>query len=371
MNRRNFLKLGSGVVGLLAAMNWPRVGRASGINYEATGVDIINYPPANDGFSFPAEWTPHERTLMQFPPAQNWEDRQLNGARKDWAAVANAVAEFEPVTMAVQPKDKKVAKELLSSSVDFVEFQMNDAWSRDSGPMILTNDAGERRVAGFEFNGWGGKFPPFDDDALAKARFAKHLGISLHPADMVLEGGAVAVDGEGTLLTTEECLLNKNRNPGKSKAEIETILKGWLGVEKIIWLPKGLTPDPITDGHIDGMAAFAAPGVLLLHMTKYRDDPNLLITYEARKVLEEVRDAKGRKLEIIEIPLTSWDVVHMNFYICNGGVIVPVAGKDLEDDGPLAIIREAFPKHEIVPITGRYLAGGGGIHCITQQVPAV
>ncbi len=356
----------------LTASGLPAAAGTATVDYASTGVDLLHHAPADDGFYFPAEWTRHERTLMQFLPAQNWHRHQLEGARKEWAAVANAIAEFEPLTMAVQPQDVAEAKKLLSSQIDFVEFAMNDGWSRDSGPMIVTNDAGERRVAGFEFNGWGGKFPPYRDDALAKAQFAKHFNMAMHPAAMVLEGGAVALDGEGTLITTDECLMNPNRNPGKSKPKIEDILKGWLGVEKIIWIPRGLTPDPITDGHIDGMAAFASPGVVLLHTTDDTSDENHAITHEARKILSQALDAKGRKLEIVEIPLTSWNVVHMNFYICNGAVVVPVAGKSKEDDVPLGILRETFPDRKIVPITGRYIAeGGGGVHCITQQVPAV
>lgn len=356
----------------LTASGLPATSRAAAIDYSSTGVDLLHHAPADDGFSFPAEWVRHERTLMQFLPPQNWTYSQLKGARREWAAVANAVAEFEPVTMAVQTSDRAEAEKLLSSEIEFVEFAMNDGWSRDSGPMVLNNADGERRIAGFEFNGWGAKFPPYADDALAKAWFAKHLGMAMHPVDMVLEGGAVALDGEGTLITTDECLLNKNRNPGKSKPEIEATLKGWLGVEKIIWIPKGLTPDPITDGHIDGMVAFAAPGAVLLHTTNDTSDANFAITQDAKKILDQTRDARGRKLEVIEVPLTSWNVVHMNFYICNGAVIVPVASKAAEDDVPLGIIGDAFPDHKVVPITGQYIAeGGGGVHCITQQVPAV
>lgn len=366
------MKLGAAAAGLATTAVWPTIGRARPLDYATTGVDLGSRAPASDGFAFPAEWSRHERTLMQFLPPQNWYLNQLKGARREWAAVANAVAEFEPVTMAVRRWDMRQAKAVLSSAIELVEFPLNDGWSRDSGPMILTDRAGGRRVAGFEFNGWGGKFPPYGDDALAKARFAKHLGLTLFPADLVLEGGAVAMDGEGTLITTEQCLLNRNRNPGKSKAEIDAVLKGWLGVEKIIWVPKGLAPDPITDGHIDGMAAFAAPGVVLLCATDDETDQNYAITRAAKDILTKTRDAKGRKLEVIDIPLTSWNVLHMNFYICNGGVIVPVAGKAAEDDVPLAIIREAFPGRKVVPITGRVIAeGGGGVHCITQQVPAV
>ncbi len=368
--RRSFLSASAATLFLSAGLGGTRGAAAGALPYGETGVTLDPRPPADQGFFFPAEWHPHERTLMQFLPAQNWPRRDVEPARQEWAAVANTVAAFEPVTMAVQPEDKAVAKRLLSAEVELVEFPINDGWSRDSGPMVLVNEAGERCVAGFTFNGWGGKFPPYDDDALAKAHFAKLLDLPFHPADLVLEGGAVAFDGEGTLLTTEQCLLNPNRNPGKSKAEVEAILKAWLGVEKVIWLPEGLTPDPITDGHIDGMAAFAAPGLVLLHVTDDLGDPNAVITQTAKRILEGERDARGRKLEVVEIPLTSWDVLHMNFYLCNGAVIVPVAGRPEEDDLPLGILREVFPDHEVIGVTGRIIAkGGGGIHCITQQVP--
>ena len=339
------------------------------MDYAAAGATLIETPPADEGFYFPAEWQRHERTLMQFLPASSWYEKDSD---EEWAAVANAVAEFEPVTMAVQPKSMTRAESLLSSDIERVEWPMNDGWSRDSGPIVLVNGTKDRRVAGFEFNGWGGKHPPWDQDALIKARFAAHLDMALHPAPLVLEGGAVAVDGEGTLITTEQCLLNANRNPGKTKAEVEAVLRGWLGVETVIWLPKGLEPDPITDGHVDGIAAFAGAGVVLLHTTDDRSDPNYEITRDAKDVLLNTPDARGRRLQVIEIPLTSFDLVHMNFYICNGGVIVPVTGNAREDDAPLAILREVFPDHQVVPVTGRLIAkGGGGVHCITQQVPAV
>lgn len=346
--------------------------RHSRPDYTQTGADIRSTPPADEGFHFPAEWQPHERTLMQFLPTQNFERHDIAASRAEWADVANAVVEFEPVTMAVRTQDMPSASRLLSSAVDLIEMPLNDGWCRDSGPMILVNGGPERRVAGFEFNCWGRKFAPYDDDALVKARFAERFDMPFHPADLVLEGGAVHVDGEGTAITTEQCLLHPNRNPGMSKTEIEAVLKGWLGVEKVIWLAKGLAPDPITDGHVDGIAAFAAPGVVLVHTTDDAGDPNRTITAAAREVLERSIDAKGRKLEVIPVPLTSPDVAHMNFYICNGAVVVPVVGAGRDDDAPLAVLRDVFPDREIVPIGGRLIAeGGGGVHCITQQVPSV
>jgi len=339
--------------------------------YREAGAELAPGTPADKGCYFPAEWVPHERTLMQFVTAQNWPRAKVEGAREEWALVANAVAEFEPLTMAVTPEDRPVAEKLLGGEIELVEFPMNDCWSRDSGPMIVVNDDGDRAVAGFAFNSWGRKFYPYEDDAMVKARFAAHLDMPFYPAPMVSEGGALHFDGEGTCLTTEECLLNTNRNPDLDRDEIDEILRTWLGVAKIVWVPKGLTPDPITDGHIDGLAAFSGPGRVLLHSIDDSSDPNYEIIASARRILENETDARGRPFEIIDLPLAR-DVVHMNFYICNGGVVVPVAGDADQDDAPLAILRETFPDHRVVPVSGWFLSqGGGGVHCITQQVPAV
>ena len=367
MDRRSFITATAGLAGLWAG--WERAMAA--VDYSNTGAALRTRAPADDGFFMPAEWAPHERTLMQFLPPQNWHPRELPAARQEWAMVANAVAAFEPVTMAVRPADRAVAKRMLSSEIALIEMPMNDGWSRDSGPTVLIDGKGARAVAGFEFNGWGAKFPPYGDDALVKARLAAHFGLPLYPAPLVAEGGAIAVDGEGTCLTTEECLLNRNRNPALSQEAVTEVLKGWLGVEQVIWLPRGLTPDPITDGHVDGIAAFVEPGVVLLHTTDDTADPNHAITQQAKRQLEASSDARGRRIEVIELPLAH-DVVHLNFYICNGGVVVPTAGDPRQDDAPLAVLREVFPEREVVAVSGQMLSkGGGGVHCITQQMPAV
>lgn len=368
MNRRFFLGATSSLS--LASPSWARKDKQ--VDYSQTGATIVEGAGGTDGYHFPAEWEKHERTLMQFPSPQNWRRRDLEDARREWAETANTVADFEPVTMAVRKQDLRAAKSMLSSQIELVEMPLNDAWSRDSGPMILKNASGDRRVAGFTFNGWGKKFPPYRDDQLVKGRLAAKLDMPMYQSNLVLEGGAVAFDGQGTVLTTEECLLNRNRNPSWTKAEIEDELRAHLGVTKVLWLPQGLTPDPITDGHIDGIAAFAAPGMVLLHTTNDPSDPNMQITKEARAILESATDAAGRKLDVVEIPLTSFDVVHMNFYICNGAIIVPASGVRTEDDEPLAILREVFPHHEVIGVSGRMIGGGGGgVHCITQQVPAI
>ena len=318
----------------------------------------------------PAEWEPHERTLMQFVPLQNWPRRDYPDAAREWAAVANAVAEFEPVTIAVRPQERRLADKLLSRAIDIVEMPLNDGWSRDSGPTFVRNRQGDRRIRGFSFNGWGGKFPPFDADAAVKGRFAERFGWPLDEIDFVLEGGAISVDGQGTLLTTEECLFHPTRNPTVGRAAQEALLKRSLGVEKIIWLGQGISPDPVTNGHVDGLCVFVGPGTVLLQTTEDRSDENYAITRDAMDRLRAAKDAKGRMLEIIELPLQA-DVLHINLYICNGGVIVPLAGDRRQDDAPMAILREIFPDREVVGVTGKVIAGGGGgVHCITQQVPA-
>jgi len=368
MNRRHFVQTG---IASSAALWAGHAAQADASVFEGTGAQIIPGTAGDDGFSFPAEWAEHERTLMQFPPPQNWRRRDLQDARAEWAETANTISEFEPVTMAVRSQDRAAAQRLLSGQIELIEMPLNDAWSRDSGPMIVQNAQGALRVAGFNFNGWGRKFPPYRADQRAKGHFAAYLDIPMYVSALTTEGGALHMDGEGTILTTEESLLHPNRNPGWTKAEIEAELLAQLGGDKVIWVPNGLTPDPITDGHIDGIAAFAAPGAVLLHTIYDSNDPNTAITAAAKRVLENTTDARARRFEIIEVPITGFDVVHMNFYICNGAVIVPISGRASEDDEPLGIIQDAFPDREVIGVSGVMIGGGGGgVHCITQQVPA-
>ena len=344
-------------------------------DYQRTGVELLtDSTPTADGFYFPAEWAPHDYTIRALPPPQNWNGFgiPLRDIRQQWADVANTLSQFEPVLMVLRSEDKKVARQLLSKEIDRLELPLNDGWSRDAGPMFVVNGKGHRRVAGFTFNGWGAKFPPYHDDALLKARVCKYLDVPMYPIDLVLEGGAITVDGEGTLITTQQCLLNKNRNSAENKARVEKLLNESLGTKKIIWLEKGLKPDPITDGHVDGILAFASPGVVLLHVTDKRTDPNYKICQNAKRCLQESRDANGRTFEVVDLPLTSDEVGHMNFYVGNGCVLVPITGRHREDFEPMGILRDIFPKHEVIGIDGTALGqGGGGIHCITQQVPKI
>ena len=340
-------------------------------DYRQTGARLItDSTPLADGFFMPGEELRHEATVMVFPQEQNWQDEGVENVRKEWIAVAHAIAGHEEVRMVVHPQDMKAARKALDSAIKIIELHVNDGWARDTAPLFLKNEKGERRATGFIFNGWGAKFPPFSADALLKARLCEKWKVPFYPIDVVSEGGAVLVDGDGTLIVTEECLLHKNRNPKLDKATIEKRLLAGLGAKKVIWLGRGLTPDPVTDGHVDGMAAFAKPGVVLLHSIEDKADPNFKILADAKRRLRESTDAQGRKFEVIDLPLAD-EVGQMNFYLCNGAVIVPISGDKKQDDKPLGILREVFHDRKIVPVSGVILAkGGGGVHCITQQVPA-
>ena len=326
--------------------------------------------PAADGFSMPAETDLHAGCIMQFPPPEHYcnggatDCRLIQRARAEWAATALAIAEHEPVAMYVAPDDMARAKKLVGGAVTLLEAELNDGWSRDSGPILLRNPAGQVRAACFQFNGWGESYS-YDKDALIKWRMAEDLGVRTYDHPMVLEGGAVMVDGEGTLVTTQECLLHDTRNPHLSQAQQEQILKDWLGVTRVIWLDNGWVPDPITNGHVDGIAAFVAPGVVLLNSIAQAEDPtNYAILESARERFETAG------IQVIRLPATSWTAYHINFYVANGAVIVPIEGRASVDDTPLGIIRDAFPGYRVVGVEGNALGeSGGGIHCITQQVP--
>lgn len=325
--------------------------------------------PLADGFSHPAEWAAHAGCLMQFPPASRYcgviqDCQSIQDARQEWAAVARAVSEFEPVVLYANPEDVALAQELCGASVTVLDAPLDDGWSRDSGPMLLTHQDGRVRASCFQFNGWGGSYS-YAQDALIKWRMAEDLGVQVYNHELILEGGAVIMDGTGALVTTEQCLLHKGRNPQVSKEEQSQILKEQLGVDRVIWLPGGWTPDPITNGHVDGIAAFVAENTLVLNSIARSEDPdNYQMLEQAREILE------GEGFEVIRLPATSFTAFHINFYTANGGLIVPIQGQAALDDVPLGILRELHPEHEVVGVVANTLGqAGGGIHCITQQVP--
>ncbi|TCW62258.1 agmatine deiminase family protein [Treponema sp. J25] len=353
--------------------------------------DSVSGLPREQGFWMPAEWFPREATLMSWPVREEAWLAGLEEAREGYVEVARAIAEFEPLIMVARPLEEsnryrasEDARRRLPASVEIWEFPHDDSWMRDNGPTILVDVQGRRAGVNWKFNAWGEKYHPYEaDDQLAPHILAR-LGLPRFDAPLVLEGGSIHVDGEGTLLTTEECLLAPNRNPRLSRADIEQYLRDYLGVDTIIWLGKGLWGDE-TDGHVDNLACFVRPGLVVLQGATGQDSPNWERTQENLRILSEARDARGRRLEVVLIPeppqrfyngepLT---LSYINFYPVTGGLVVPVFGKSGDgelkktDDRALGILRDLYPDRILVPIDGmKIIKGGGNVHCITQQIPA-
>jgi len=334
--------------------------------------------PREDGFSMPPEFAPHRGTLMAWPTRAALWAGHLEEAKDNYAAVARAIAAFEPVTMVCVPGATREVRDRCGAGVEPLEFPIDDSWLRDSGPIFVTDAAGAVAIVHFGFNSWGEKYLPYDADADLPRRLAEHWGVRRYVAPFVLEGGSFFVDGEGTLITTEPCLMNPNRNPGLSRAEIEEGLRVYLGVDAVVWLPAGMAEDRDTDGHIDGVAQVVRPGVALLLRPSDPDDPDAPGGVANAERLASARDAMGRRFEVMDVPVTAAVPVagygavaipYLNAYLVNGGVIVPTGGV-AQDDDALAIYRAAFPDREVVAVPGAILSfGGGGPHCITQQMP--
>ncbi|MFE3111766.1 agmatine/peptidylarginine deiminase [Kitasatospora indigofera] len=329
-------------------------------------------------FRMPAEWTEHDGCLMAWPTrVELWGDT-FEEVKREYAQVARAIAGFEPVTMVARPGQGEEARALCGDTVEVVELPLDDSWFRDSGPIFVLGPEGGRAGVDFRFNAWGEKHHPYDTDDKIAAALLERLGVERIDSRMILEGGAITVDGEGTLITTEQCLLNPNRNPGMSKAEIEAELVAKLGVSTVIWLPYGGLLDTETDGHVDGVCAFVAPGKVVVQLPSDPAHPDYERMRANRAVLAAAVDAQGRELEVIDLPQSAFvqvngketEVGYLNFYIANGGVVVPVADIP-EDEGALAVLAAALPGRKVVGVRARVIAyGGGGVHCITQQVPA-
>ena len=312
----------------------------------------------------PAEWDHHERTIMGWPcRAELWEDR-LEEAFVEYAAVANAIAAFEPVLMICRPGDAAAARPVLSAAIELWEAPIDDSWLRDSGPIFREDGS----AACFAFNAWGEKFTPFDTDATIAPRLCERLGREFVQSPMILEGGSIAVDGLGTLITTEQCLLHPSRNPGMSREEIEAELREHLGADRVVWLQMGLVEDRDTDGHVDLVCVPHPSGGALLQ-TVAEDNPNF------ENMVENARRLDEAGIEVMPFDVLAYDddvaMSYLNAYLCNGGVVVPQSGQFALDERALELYALAFPEREVVGVPGLTLAfGGGGPHCITQQVPS-
>jgi len=332
------------------------------------------------GLRMPAEWAPHERTLIAWPAREEaWRGASIEQARDVHAQVVAAVAAFEPVTLVADPAHADDARRRVpSENVELLALPLDDSWLRDSGPLIVTGVGGggfSRAGIDFRFNAWGEAFTPYDKDAEVARRLLDHLGIERYASPLVLEGGSIAVDGTGRLVTTEQCLLHPNRNPLLTREEIERELSLHLGVEQIVWLGHGLVEDTDTDGHVDNVCAFLAPRHALVQTVADEADPN-------HAHLED----NARRLRDAGLEVERWDLLprtarpdgsvvaipYTNFYLCNRAAIVPLGEQDPDMDAEaLRRLGALLPGRELVGVPGRVLAlGGGGVHCITQQVPA-
>lgn len=355
--------------------------------------------PAADGFHMPAEFEPHAGCWMAWPErADNWR-LEAGPAQEAFAAVAEAINVSEPVTMAVSDTHFERCRSLLSPSIRVVEISTDDAWMRDIGPSFLIDGLGGRRGVDWRFNAWGGLrgglYFPWDRDDRVARKVLDMEGAARYRAPLVLEGGAIHVDGDGTVMTTEQCLLNPNRNPELSREQIEQALFDHLGAEAVVWLGEGVYNDE-TDGHIDNLACFARPGVVLLSWCDDESDPQHLISRDALQRLEAATDARGRSIEVVRLPspgpitITAEEAEgvkavagtaprragdrmaasYVNFYIATRRIVMPLLDERFDEEVK-DILRGCFPDREVVGIPAReILLGGGNVHCITQQVPA-
>ncbi|MFF0415483.1 agmatine deiminase family protein [Kitasatospora sp. NPDC004745] len=337
--------------------------------------------PSAAARAMPAESAPHTRTFMAWPALEEvWGD-QLPGVREDIAGLARTIAGFEPVVLLARPDQADQARQACGSSVEVLELMVDDLWARDTGPTFVTGPQGLAGVD-FNFNGWGNKQTHADDSQVAR-NLLEHYGVTRVQAPVTGEGGGIEVDGDGTLMATESSWVNDNRNPGKSRDQIEAAFKDLLGVRKVLWF-KGVAGQDITDCHVDALARFAEPGTVVLHRPAANTPPDIwsMASDQALQVLKSATDAGGRTLRVVEIPEPDFDLIqgsgknflatYINYYVCNGGVIVPRFGDQAADDRAAGIIGDLHPGRKVTPVTIDHIAGGGGgIHCATQQQPAV
>lgn len=360
---------------------------------------IKDSTPSADGFRMPAEFEPHAGCVMIFPErADSW---QYGGyaARRAFGQIAEAIARSEKVTVCASEAQYDNARALLPPHIRVVEMSSNDAWARDYAPIFVKNDLGEVRGIDWGFNAWGGLcdglyFPWDKDDRMAR-KLCDLLDKDVYDKrDFILEGGSIHVDGQGTCMVTESCLLSKGRNPELSREEIEDVLKAYLNVTKVLWLPCGIYRDE-TNEHVDNICAFTAPGEVVLAWTQDETDVQYAMSRACLDYLEQALDARGRRIRVHKLPLPKPVTVseeecrgldacldrpartpgerlaasYVNFYIANGCVVMPGFG-DPADEAAREVLRKLFPDREVVQIYSRdILIGGGNIHCITQQIP--
>ena len=337
------------------------------------------------GYLMPAETARQQRVWMAYPSAGyslGDTEQARHEARSTWAEVAHAIAEFEPVTMVIDPAERDAADRYLSAGIERLESPLNDAWMRDIGPTFVHAADGSVAAVDWVFNGWGAQsWARWDRDSRIGRIVADAAGVPVVSSDLVNEGGGIHVDGEGTVLLTDTVQLDPGRNPGRSRAEVEAELARTIGATTAVWLPRGLTRDSElfgTRGHVDIVAAITSPGRLLLHTQDDASHPDYQVCREIRAALNGTRDAAGREWDITEMPAPTTltdaegfvDYSYINHLVVNGGVIACGFG-DARDSDAAAILAEHYPGRRVVTVDARPLfERGGGIHCITQQQPA-
>ncbi|MDJ0347140.1 agmatine deiminase family protein [Streptomyces sp. H10-C2] len=372
MSRRNFLNTAALTAAATAAATVTGVGAGSALAATFSGTT----------YTVPGEWAPHSRCIMAFPwDASDGWGQKLHLVQDEVANIARQIARFEPVTMVAKPGTASWVQQQVGSTVTVIEYPINDCWTRDT-MAIFGLDGSRKKLLGldFRFNGWGNKYP-FDKDDFLPVGVCQYLGVPRLPVDMVLEGGSVIQDGEGTIIGTEECLLNPNRNPGMTKAQIEAALLQAFGATKMIWLPYGMFGDSITNGHIDLVAAYVGPAKLLINIDPDPNGDNYQRLNANKQVLQASTDACGRSFQLVEMRNLPRFTVgidrvitfsYTNYYPTAGGIVVPIANNPSSDNAALTVIQGLYPGKQVIGALATTLAwGGGGVHCITQQVPAV
>ena len=338
--------------------------------------------PTSDGWYVPADHVPHERTWMAWPAREDVWGGLLGGARADVASVAQAIARYEPVSMVARPDQAREAGSACGPGVDIVELVNDDLWMRDMGPIFVVNDNGGLAGIDLNFNGWGRKQVHSNDAKIAREVLGL-LGLPRFDAPFVSEGGALEVDGHGTAMATESSIIEPDRNPGKTKAKLTVEICAYLGVDKVVWVP-GLKNHDITDDHIDGLARFVKPGLIVVDQPANPRAQDVWAKSErqALRIFRSSTDARGRVLECL-ISRESKTIppggrpsifvnVYVNWYVCNGAVLIPSFDDPDSDAAANRLVAQLYPDREVVQLRIDTLAeGGGGIHCATQQQPAV
>ena len=376
--------------------------------------------PINDGFRMPAEFGRHEGTIMIYPTRPGSWGKNRSGALASFGMIFYEILKREDLYLLV-PNDpvyyaeakeftdliaKKVCAECggrLDNAMNIIKIDTDDSWARDVAPIFVTGKDGAKRAVNFGFNAWGGEFDglyaSWDKDNAVPGKFCELCGYEYYDAEpFILEGGSVHTDGEGTLMVTESCLLSKGRNPSLSKKEIEEKLGSYLGISKVLWLPRGIYNDE-TNEHVDNMCAFVKPGEVVLAWTDNKDDPQYELSKASFDYLSSVTDAKGRQIKIHKLPIPDVPVLiteenlanyvfedgedersvgerlaasYVNYYYINGALLVPqFGGENAESDKrALDILKDIHPGRDVIGIPAKdILLGGGNIHCITQQIP--